>query len=443
MPEHAQTLRRWLAAAVTTSAVATTASAEERPEVVLRYDGLTGRETFKFKLNGTEHTKPVGSLGWQFPPATVATVGFDATPTSFCLEPLVPVVAGQEYGYTVDSFGKPRDFAGVKDDMDGRAVSDRRAKYVRELFARHYADLFTPTGDPAAFQVAVWELTSESELPVAPAGFSVYSGNFQSALPAVQAPVFVQTAETYLKGLTGDDAAFATAPMLAGRELVRLNGANLATSEVAQAQLGVRNRGGVNNLVAPFGADATSFGGLGGGFAPILGSRSGGLGGGGFAGGGGGGGGGVPFFGTTTTTTSPPPPGTSDNPGGSNPINPNSPPPPPPPGTPPVPPVPPPPGVPPVSPPPPGVPPVSPPPPGVPPSPPPPGVPPSPPPPGVPPIPPIPPVPPVPPVPPPPPEPIPGPPAAVLAVIAAGLFGVRRWLKKPKAVDATTEPPPE
>jgi hypothetical protein len=49
----------------------------------------------------------------------------------------------------------------------------------------------------------------------------------------------------------------------------------------------------------------------------------------------------------------------------------------------------------------------------------------------------------VPPVPPPPPEPIPGPPAAVLAVIAAGLFGVRRWLKKPKAVDATTEPPPE
>lgn len=431
MPDHGFTLRRWLAAAVTTSAVVGTASAQERPDVVLKYDGLSGRETFKFKMNGADQARAVGALTWQFPAPSIATVGFDSAPKSFCLEPLVPVVAGQEYGFTIDSFGKPKDFAGVKADKDGAVVAEKRAKYVRELFVKHYPEAVKDNGSAAAFQVAIWELTSESDLPVAPAGFSLYSGAFQATEPLAQAPVFVQTAEGYLKGLTGDDSGFATAPMLAGRELVRLSGTNIATGVAAQAQISVRNRGGVNNIVAPFGAEPSSFGGLGGGLAPLLNNfRGGALGGGGFGGGGGGGGGGVPFlgFGTTNTntSTSPPPPGTDNNPGGNNPINPNSPPPvSPPPGVPPIPPVPPvspPPGVPPISPPP-GVPPVSP-PPGVPPISPPPGVPPiSPPPPGE----------------PPPPNPVPGPPALVLGAIAAGVFGVRRWLKKPKGNEPAAE----
>ncbi len=410
MPEHGFTLRRWLAAAVSTTAFAATGAAQERPDVVLRYDGLTTRQTFKFKTDGGEHSKAVGGLGWQFPSSALATVGFDPAPVTFCIEPLVPITAGQEYGFTIDSFGKPRDFAGVKADKSGTEAADKRAKLVRELYAKHYAEAVRDNGTASAFQVAVWELTTESQLPKAPAAYSLYSGTFQAVEPLAQAPAFVQTAEGYLKGLTGDDSGFATAPLLAGRELVRLSGANVATGEAAQAQVGLRNRGGVNNLVSPFGDEPQSFGGLGGGRAPSLnGLRSGvgggvgGGGGGGFGGGNGGGFGG----GNNSTPTSPPTPGTDGNPGGTNPINPGSPPVSPPPGVPPIPPVPP------VSPPP-GVPPVSPPPPGVPP------------------IPPIPPVPPVPP-PPPDPDPVPAPPALLLGVIAAGVFGVRKLLKRPKA----------
>lgn len=440
MPESTNTLRRWLAAAVTVTTLAGTASAQEpTPDVVLRYDGLTARETFKFRMNGAEHAKAVGGLRWQFPASSLATLGFDPAPVTFCIEPLVPITAGQEYGLTIDSFGKPRDFAGLKADKAGVEAADRRAKYVRELFAKHYAEAVKDNGTVSAFQVAVWELVSETQTPAAPAAYSLYSGTFQAVEPVATAPAFVRTAEGYLKGLTGDDAAFATAPLLAGRELVQLSGTNISTGTAAQAQLGVRNRGGVNNLVSPFGTDANSFGGLGGGgFAPQLGGRNplGGFGGGGFGGGGGGFGGG--FFGgvggggTTTTSppttsTSPPPPGTIEQPGGNNPINPNSPPPPvsPPPGVPPVPPVPPGPPVPPV-PPPPGVPPISP-PPGVPPISPPPGVPPVPPPPE-----------------PPHPDPIPAPPALLLGVIAAGVFGVRKLLKKHTADSGQVkdEPPP-
>ena len=43
MPECGFTLRKWLAAAISTTAFAATGTAQERPDVVLRYDGLTTR----------------------------------------------------------------------------------------------------------------------------------------------------------------------------------------------------------------------------------------------------------------------------------------------------------------------------------------------------------------------------------------------------------------
>ncbi len=425
MPERTSSLRRWLAAALGTTAVAGSAAADE-PDITLRYDGLARRQEFTFKLDAKEYTRPVGVLGWEFPPAALTTVGFDHYPLAFCLEPLIPVTAGQQYGFTVNPFGKPRDFAGMADDKDGRAAADTRAKYVRELYARHYADAVKDPIEGAAFQSALWELVSETTAPVAPAGYSLYSGTFQTVGPEASAPVFVSTAEGYLKGLTGDDSGFATAPLLAGRELVRLDGSQVGTDTQAQAQITLRNRGGSNTTVAPFGADPGSFGGLGGGSNPLagMGNRFSPAGGGGMGGGGGGFGGGggsnLPLViggGNNTSpptsggTTSPPPTGTIENPGGSNPINPL-----PPPGVPIIPPVSPPSGV----FPPPGVPPVSP-PLGVPPVSPPPGVSPISPPPGVPPVsPPL----------PPDPEPVPGPAGVLLGVVAAGVFGVRRMLNK-------------
>ena len=67
--------------------------AQDAPSLTLNYRELTQREPLKFRMNGADHTVPVGLLNWDFPATTFATVGFDPKLTSFCLEPLMPVVA--------------------------------------------------------------------------------------------------------------------------------------------------------------------------------------------------------------------------------------------------------------------------------------------------------------------------------------------------------------
>ncbi len=393
MKERNSSLRRWLSAAVTT-AVASAAQAQQRPDLTIQYRELTDRDVFRFKLSGTEHEKSVGWLYWQFPDTTLGSVGFDPNLRTFCAEPLVPVVPGREYGFSIESFGKPPHFPGLKADAAGEQQAAKRADRVRELYGRRYADVVNNPSTAPAFQVALWELLQEPTEPAAGQAYSLFSGGFQANYPAADAaPVYVRTAEQYLGELTGDPAPFLDSRELAGMELLRLTGVADATGTAGQSQLALRPRGGVQQANAPFANTQDS---TGGGFSPLgggllgnrtalagLGGGGGGFGGGGIGGGffGGGGGGG-----TTTESGSTP-----------NPISPNSPSPP---GSPPPPPG---------SPPPPLVPPLVPPPP-------PPG---SPPPPSPP--------------PPPPPDPVPAPPGLVLGAVAAGLLGARKLFKRKPA----------
>ena len=279
------------------------ALAQDAPSLTLDYRELTQREPLKFRMNGADHTASVGLLNWDFPATTFATVGFDPKLTSFCLEPLVPVVAGNQYQFQMDKFGSPKDF-NLKDDEDGRKEAGRRTKFVRELYGRNYAEVLAdPKVAAPAFQLALWEILSETKVPEGPIPYSLNSGTFQTNFPKGDAaPAYVTQAQKYLLGLTGDDAAFGDSPALAGQELVRLTGLRNAAGVIAQSQVALRNKGGVSNSASGYGGDAGALGPVGtsaGGGSGRPSTSFGGIGGGGLGGGGigGGFGGGFPLVG--------------------------------------------------------------------------------------------------------------------------------------------------
>ena len=290
-----------------------------RPVVTMRYKELTNREEFKFvSANRGEFTKPVGDMNFDFPQGFAPSAGLAADQRTFCIEPLVPIVAGRIYNFSVGPINDPASY-GLPDTAEGKVAAERRATYMRELYGRYYADT---TEDnkvaTAGFQVALWELAGETQVPEGPLPFNLFTGAFKANYPnEAEAPEYVRTGQRYLQSLTGDDAPFRDAAALQGMELVRLNGLAGADGLAPQSQLalraapgGVAGAGGGNGAgggaggfaptVSPVGGGFGSGGG--GGFGPL-----GGLGGRGPGGGGGsaplgGLGGGFPLTGVSTTS---------------------------------------------------------------------------------------------------------------------------------------------
>jgi hypothetical protein len=278
------------------------------PLVSLRYVGLTNRESFRFVQLGTTFTRPVGDLNMEFATGVFPSDGLETRFRSFCVEPLVPMYAGDSYPFSVDPVDRPRWF-GLPDTDDGKTTASRRAQYVRELYGRFYQEtLDDPKANAPAFQVALWELVTETEFPDGPMPFNLYTGTFRADYPdEAGSPAFVRQGQRYLQALTGDDAPFSAAPVLSGMELVRLTAYREAgAATVGQSQLALRaSPGGTGGFVAA-GGDGAPGGGLPGGVGPIAGP--GGIGpavGGGVFGGGGGGG----FFGPPGGVTSTSDPG--------------------------------------------------------------------------------------------------------------------------------------
>lgn len=291
-------------------------AAEDIPDLTLRYRELSGRQEFPFIMGKQSASKPAGFLNWEFPPTGFATVGFENAPRTLCIEPLVSVLPGTDYPFRIEQFGQPRDF-GLKDDEAGKKAAARRTKFVRELYGRYYADAVKNPTAQAAFQTALWELISETDVPEGPMPFSLFAGTYQANYKAeADAPEFVKTAQKQVQSLTGDDASFNDSVDLAGLELVRLTGLANSAGVVGQSQLALRNRAGSSNLNGANGGGNApggggGLGGLGGGLAgrsPLNGL--GGIGGGGgggspFVGGGGGVGAGTGNTGTASTSTTP------------------------------------------------------------------------------------------------------------------------------------------
>lgn len=264
--------RGWLAAAVAVGLLAPGAArAQNSDRVSATYDGLGAKAAFTFKLDGVTYTRPVGRLNWTVA-GSFGTAGLERTFSTFCAEPLVGVTAGGTYPFRVTA---PDDPAALRRADPGAAKHEAevRATYLRELFARYFAEATDPA-DPdgaRAFQVALWELATEAELPAPadpnPPKFSLATGTFRSDYPdAARTPAFVARAEEYLRSLGGNDLSFAeTYP---GRELVRLSGVPDESGARSQDQYALRLAEGGGGAGGEGGASGGGGGGSGGAGAP-------------------------------------------------------------------------------------------------------------------------------------------------------------------------------
>ncbi len=241
------------------------------------YAELNPKGSFTFKMDGQSYTKSVGALRWEVPTDRLTGAGLDRAFTAFCAEPLVGVTAGNTYRFDVQSPEDPLAY-GLPATEAGIAEAKLRGTYIRELFGRHYlTSLNFQTPDNArAFQVALWELAYEKDLPqgekAAARPFSLGTGTFQSDYPdaANPPPAFVSVAQDMLKSLTGNDEVFYSVPGLAGRELVRMNGLPNAAGIIAQDQYALRTTPAQAGGVAGGGGTGLggTVGGAGTGFAP-------------------------------------------------------------------------------------------------------------------------------------------------------------------------------
>ncbi|MBN9119630.1 MAG: hypothetical protein J0I06_10830 [Planctomycetes bacterium] len=223
----------WLVAVAVGLVAPATAPAQAPDEVTARYEGLDSKANFTFRLRGEVHTRPVGTLNWTVPEKHFSTSSLGRTFKTYCAEPLVGVAAGNTYRFELLSPNHPAAY-NLPDTEEGWKEAALRNKYIRELFGRYYHEGAESAADPdaaRAFQVALWELTHETDLPAGPARFDLGTGTFRAEYPGPP-PVFVTQAQQYLRSLSGDDSDFWV--NLPGLELVRLNG--LRNAAVVQGQ---------------------------------------------------------------------------------------------------------------------------------------------------------------------------------------------------------------
>lgn len=215
-------------AALTFFVITSLTALAQNPQLSALYQGANPKGDFAFtwKDKGT-FTKSVGMLRWEVPPSEFNTGGMDRSFTGYCSEPLVPIIAGNLYRYELQKPDMPSIY-GLPETDDGRREATRRAQYVRELFGRYYlnSNRVDNSQSALAFQAALWEVIYESEFPDVPAPFNLLTGTFRANYPSLaQAPPYVQEAQKYLLSLTGNDlATFYENTAINGRELVHMKG---------------------------------------------------------------------------------------------------------------------------------------------------------------------------------------------------------------------------
>jgi hypothetical protein len=342
-----------IVAALMLSALATATSVAQDPrpielrkaeQVIAYYQGLSPRADFAFKWKGEANSRSVGLLNWSVPGDRVSTGNMGRDFRTFCAQTLIGVTAGETYKFEINLPEMTAGY-GLKDDEDGKKEALYRTAYIRELFGRYYVDAINPNkpDEGRAFQIALWEIINEGELPAnkdfpaKTSPFDLYKGTFQANYPPpTEIPVYVARAQAMLVPLTGDENQYYANPDLAGYRLVRMNGLGTIANpnEVVQAQFALQKvEGGIGG-----GGAAVAGGGIAGSpFAGVPLAGGGGAAGGGVGGGSGGGGGLIAGTGsgnngststtTTTTTGSPPTNNTVIPPVGQPPETPQNPPP--------------------------------------------------------------------------------------------------------------------
>ena len=263
--------------ALLTPAIAVAAG--DAPVVNLTYQGVTnpGEFAFTFADRGA-FTKPAGLMRFDLAPGALPAGGVGPAQVGYCCDPLTPIVAERTYPFAVESLTLPKHY-GLPDDFEGRKRADRRVVALKELYGRNYqAVLDDPAKLNAAFQVAVWEVIQEPDLPggLAP-NYDLFGGQFKSSAKNLEsAPAFVQDAQKFVTALNGDESRFGSVDSLRRMDLVRLTGVAGADGIAAQSQIAL--------VPSQASISGGSLAAVGPGFAPGLpalgGGSNGGLGGG-------------------------------------------------------------------------------------------------------------------------------------------------------------------
>ncbi|MFO0938795.1 MAG: hypothetical protein U0798_20010 [Gemmataceae bacterium] len=256
------------------------------------YRELSGRRDLVFTAQDKgAFAKPIGTLNWDIADKQFVNGGLDPQFRTYCCEPLISVTPGRTYKFKFDPIDRPEYF-NQPDDEDGRLNTIQRTRFIRELYGKYYNEsVSSKENAAAAFQVALWELVSESTPQAENENkFSLFNGTFRTTFDSDEtSPEYVRMGEKYLKSLSGDDRAFFENPTFEHMELVRLTGLPGEDNSVPQSQYALRPRTDFAGGAGAGLANATNIGGSspllmasgGSRGGPLLGSGS-GMGGGGF-----------------------------------------------------------------------------------------------------------------------------------------------------------------
>lgn len=329
------TVRRTLLAAFAVALLAPVGRAQEREtRLDIFYPKLDPKVQFNYLWKGQPGTNSAGVIRWEVPASEFGTNGFDRAFPAYCAEVLIPIRTDTMYRFEVNTVNAVKNYE-VAASKTPEKSSERRTKYIYELYGRYYQEPVSDADAAIAMQVALWELIQETEPADGNAKLDLMGGDFRANYPADAMPAYVTTAQKMLNSLTGNDNLFYENPAIRGKELVRLRGLENDDKIVAQAQLALRSvgagAGGGNGFGQPL-AGGGALAALGGGAGSPGGGTGGGTGGGSGGGGGffpGGGNSNVPPSNTPPATTPPtdPPSGTpptggtppTDPPGGTTP----------------------------------------------------------------------------------------------------------------------------
>ena len=137
------------------------------PSVAFKFTGTTSGHVYAGQINWTGATAmPDNTAGTAF--------------STFCIEPAQPIYTGTTYAFDVVSLES--------------SVGSAKATEIGYLWVNHHAEVGTNATNTAAFQIAIWEILSDSV-------YNLSADNFR-ATTINPLPAAADLAQTWLTGLT-------------------------------------------------------------------------------------------------------------------------------------------------------------------------------------------------------------------------------------------------
>lgn len=155
--------------------------------VTATFSGVNPGHSFTYSLNGTSHGTSAGVYFF-----TNASGFLSGNLRTFCIDISQSIAVGNVVPFNVDQLQNA--------PKPGGGMGQARADLIAELYGRHYADTGTADG-AAAFQVAVWEITSETQTD--PNTGKVVLNLSGGIFRAVTSAAWVTNAQTWLNQLDG------------------------------------------------------------------------------------------------------------------------------------------------------------------------------------------------------------------------------------------------